>query len=141
MPRRLASILSVLLMSSALAGCASDSGWQASWHVTKINRWTSVKSGNRVVKAEQLDSITDSAAIARIVEFLDRHRRGWEPLIASPPLGYVRATFYERGKEIYSLDVYADDGYVIARPFDAGLKRKNLSKADMMTLLKLLVVS
>ena len=138
MPRQSTGILSVLLMSCALAGCAFDSGWQAGWHVTKIDRWTSVKSGNLVVKAQQLNPITDPVVIARIVAFLGQHRHGWEPLIASPPLGYARATFYEQGQETYSLDVYADDGYVIARPIDAGLRRKNLAKADMVTLLKLL---
>ncbi len=135
---RVLVVAAALLISSAHAGCAFDSGWQAGWHVKKIARWKSRKSGNRLVKTQQLDSITDPEVIARIVEFLGQHRRGWEPLIASPPLGYARAIFYEQGKEVYSVDVYANDGYLIARPIDTGLRRKNLSKADTVTLLKLL---
>ncbi len=101
-------------------------------HITKIE----VCQNDFKQRAQQISYIEEPPRIRQIYDFIDKRKKGWEPLLYSPPAAIVIANFYESDKLLFQLYLMKSSNFLIRNNDGAYLKSlKNEERDEFFNLL------
>lgn len=107
-------------------------------HITKIE----VCQNDFKQRAQQISYIEEPQRIQKIYDFIEKRKKGWEPLIYSPPAAVVIANFYESDKMLFQVYLMKTSNFIIGNSDGTYLKSlKNEERDEFFKLLGLQNVS
>ncbi len=65
-------------------------------------------------RAQQITYIEDAQKIQRIYDFIDKRKKGWEPLLYSPTEPVVMTKFYGSDTELFDLYLMKSSNFLIS---------------------------
>lgn len=65
-------------------------------------------------KAQQITYIEEGQRIQKIYDFIDKRKKGWEPLIYAPTTPVVMAKFYGSDAELFELYLMKSSNFLIS---------------------------
>ena len=87
-------------------------------------------------RAQQISYIEEPPRIQKIYDFIDQRKKGWEPLLYSPPAAIVIANFYDSDKVLFQLYLMKSSNFLIRNNDGAYLKSlKNEERDEFFGLL------
>ncbi len=81
-------------------------------------------------RAQQISYIEEPPKIEKIYDFIDQRKKGWEPLLYSPPAAVVMANFYESDKILFQLYLMKTSNFIIGNSDGTYLKSLNNEERD-----------
>jgi hypothetical protein len=101
-------------------------------HITKIE----VCQNDFKQRAQQISYIEEPPRIREIYDFIDKRKKGWEPLLYSPPAAVVIVNFYESDKMLFQLYLMKTSNFIIGNSDGTYLKSlKNEERDEFFKLL------
>jgi hypothetical protein len=101
-------------------------------HITKIE----VCQNDFKQRAQQISYIEEPPKIQKIYDFIEKRKKGWEPLLYSPPAAVVIANFYESDSVLFQLYLMKSSNFLIRNNDGAYVKSlKNEERDEFFTLL------
>ncbi len=101
-------------------------------HITKIE----VCQNDFKQRAQQISYIEEPPRIHQIYDFIDKRKKGWQPLLYSPPAAVVIANFYDSDKLLFQLYLMKSSDFLIRNDDGAFLKSlKNEERNEFFNLL------
>jgi hypothetical protein len=87
-------------------------------------------------RAQQISYIEEPPKIEKIYNFIEQRKKGWEPLLYSPPAAVVMANFYEADKILFQLYLMKTSNFIIGNSDGTYLKSlKNEERDEFFKLL------
>lgn len=87
-------------------------------------------------KAQQITYIEEQPKIQKIYEFIDKRKKGWEPLLYSPTAPIVTADFYGSNGVLFQLYVMKTSNFLMRNSNGAYLKSlRNDEVSELFNLL------
>ena len=87
-------------------------------------------------RAQQISYIEEPPKIEKIYNFIEQRKKGWEPLLYSPPAAVVMANFYESDKILFQLYLMKTSNFIIGNSDGTYLKSlKNEERDEFFKLL------
>jgi hypothetical protein len=87
-------------------------------------------------RAQQISYIEEPPKIEKIYDFIEQRKKGWEPLLYSPPAAVVMANFYESDKILFQLYLMKTSNFIIGNSDGTYLKSlKNEERDEFFKLL------
>jgi hypothetical protein len=87
-------------------------------------------------RAQQISYIEEPPKIELIYNFIEQRKKGWEPLLYSPPAAVVMANFYESDKILFQLYLMKTSNFIIGNSDGTYLKSlKNEERDEFFKLL------
>ena len=103
-------------------------------HITKIE----VCQNDFKQRAQQISYIEEPQRIQKIYDFIEKRKKGWEPLLYSPPAAVVIANFYESDKMLFQVYLMKTSNFIIGNSDGTYLKSlKNEERDEFFKLLGL----
>jgi hypothetical protein len=81
-------------------------------------------------RVQQISYIEEQPKIQKIYEFIDKRKKGWEPLLYTPPAAVVMANFYESDKVLFHLYLMKSSNFLILNRDGAYLKSLRNEERD-----------
>ena len=101
-------------------------------HITKIE----VCQNDFKQRAQQISYIEEPQRIKQIYDFIDKRKKGWEPLLYSPPAAVVIANFYESDKLLFQIYLMKASDFLVRNNDGAYLKSlRNEERNEFFALL------
>jgi len=89
-------------------------------------------------KAQQITYIEDEQKIQKIYDFIDKRKKGWEPLLYSPTEPVVMTKFYGADAELFELYLMKSSNFLITS--NSGTYLKSLHNDEVKQFFDLLGV-